>query len=61
MKKKTKTKIGVGYVVKSKVGELENITREVRSRRMRKELVVCVQSVVGKNNFLVLFEDRHKK
>ena len=36
MNKKTKTKIGVGYLVKSKVGELEKITREGISRRMRK-------------------------
>ena len=27
MKKQTKTKIGVGSIVKAKVGELENITR----------------------------------
>ena len=37
MTKQTKTKIGVGFVVKAKVGELENITREERIRRMRKE------------------------
>ena len=55
MTKKTKTKIGVGSVVKAKVGELEKITREVRSMRMRKEVVGCVQSVVGKNNSLFLF------
>ena len=61
MKKKTKTKIGVGYVVKSKVGELENITREVRSRRMRKDMVGCVQSVVGKKKLLVQFENGNKK
>ena len=55
MTKQTKTKIGVGYVVKAKVGELEKITREGRSRRMRKEVVGGVQRVVGENNFLVLF------
>ena len=38
MTKQTKTKIGVGSVVKAKVGELEKITREGRSRRMRKEV-----------------------
>ena len=59
--KQTKTKIGVGSVVKAKVGELEKITREGRSMRMRKELVGYVQSVVGKNNFFVLFEDGQKK
>ena len=51
----TKTKIGVGSVVKAKVGELEKITREGRSRRMSKEVVGCVQIVVWKNNFLLLF------
>ena len=56
MNKQTKTKIGVGSVVKAKVGELEKITREGRSRRMRKNVVVCVQSVVGKTEFLVLFD-----
>ena len=33
MKKQTNMKIGVGYVVKAEVGELENITREGRIRR----------------------------
>ena len=51
MKKHTKTKIGVGSVIKAKVRELENITREGRQRRMRKEVVVCVQSVLGKKKF----------
>ena len=61
MKKQTKTKIRVGSVVKAKVGELEKITREVRIRRMEKDVVGCVHSVVGKNNFLVQFEDGQKK
>ena len=61
MKKQIKTNIGVGSVVMAKVGELEKITREVRSRRMRKEVVGCVHIVVGKNNFLVQFEDGQKK
>ena len=61
MTKRTKTKIMVGSVVKAKVGELEKITRKGRIRRMRKEVVGCVQSVVGKNKFLVLFEDGQKK
>ena len=34
--KQTKTKIGVGSVVKTKVGELEKINREGRIRRMSK-------------------------
>ena len=61
MTKQTKTKIGVGSIVKAKVGELEKIIRKRRSRRKRKEVVVCVQSVVGKNKFLILFEDGQKK
>ena len=51
----------VGSVVKAKVGELENITREGRITRKRKEVLGCVQSVVGKKNFLVLFEYVKKK
>ena len=35
-KKQTKTKIGVGSIVKAKVGELKKITREGRSRMMSK-------------------------
>ena len=46
----------MGSVVKAKVGELEKIKREGRNRRMRKEVVGCVHSVVGKNNFLIIFE-----
>ena len=61
MTKQTKTKIVVGSVVKAKVGELEKITMEGRSRRTRKELVGCVQCVVEKKNFLVIFEDGQKK
>ena len=56
-KKQTKTKIGVGSVVKAKVGELEKITSKGRRTRMRKEVMGCVQSVAGKNNFIVQFED----
>ena len=57
MKNQTKTKIGVGSIVKAKAGWLEKITREGRSSRIRKEVVGCVQSVVGKKNFLVKFKD----
>ena len=59
--KHIKTKIGVGSVLKAKVGELDKITREGRIRRMSREVVGCVQSVVGKNIFLVLFEYWQKK
>ena len=43
-------KIGVGSVVKAKVGGMENNTREGRIRRTRKEVVGCVWNVEGKNN-----------
>ena len=55
MTKQTKTKIGVGSVVKGKVGELEKITREGRSRRTRKEVVGIVQALAGKKKFVVVF------
>ena len=61
MTKQTETKIGVGSVVKAKVGELEKIKREVRSRRTSKEVVGCVHHGVGENNFLVPFEYGQKK
>ena len=53
VKNKKKTKIGVGSVVKAKVGELEDITREGIIRRMSKYVVGYVQAVVFKKNFLV--------
>ena len=40
---------------------MENITREVRIRRMRKEVVGCVHIVVGKKMFLIKFEYGQKK
>ena len=60
-KKRIEKKIGLGYVVKAKVGEMGDNTREGRSRRMRKEVVGCVQAVVDKNKLLVQFEDGKKK
>ena len=53
-KKWIKPKIGVGYLVKTKVGKMKGNTREGRRRRTRKEVVGCVQDVVGKNNLLVI-------
>ena len=61
IKKHTKTKIRVGSIVKAKVIELENTTREGRIRRRSKYVVGYVQSVVGKKKFIVKFEDGHKK
>ena len=61
MKKQTKTKIGLGSVVKAKVEELENITREGRTSRIRREVVICIQAVVGKKKLLVQLEYGHKR
>ena len=51
----------MGSVVKAKVGEIEENTREGRSRRTRKEVVGCVQDVSGKKNFLIQFLYGKKK
>ena len=61
MKNQAKMEIGQGSVVKAKVGELEKITREGRSRRTRKDVVGCVKSVMREKKLLVQFEDGHKK
>ena len=60
-KKHNNKKVGVGSFVTTKVGELENITREGRSSRTRKEVVVCVQDVSGNKKFLVQFKYGQKK
>ena len=52
-KKRINTKTGLGYLVKEKVGNMEENTREVRSRRTRKYVLGHVKSVVGKKKFLV--------
>ena len=52
-KKRTKTEIGVGSIVKAKVGEIEYNTREVRNMGTSKEVMVCVHAVVGNNKLLV--------
>ena len=40
---------------------MDKITREVRSRRMIKDMVGCVHSVAGKNKLLIQFGDGQKK
>ena len=42
----------MGSVVKLKVGEIEENTRDRRSRKMSKYVVVCVQVLMGKKIFL---------
>ena len=61
MNNQTNTEIGAGSVVNANVGELENITREGRSRRTRKYAVGCVEIVMGKKKFIFQFEDGQKK
>ena len=48
-------------LLKAKVGDMEENTREVRSRCMRKYVVRCVHAVVGKNIFLVKLKYFQKK
>ena len=60
-KKRIKTKIGVGSVVKAKVGDMEENTSEGRSRSISKEVEGCFQDLVGKNILLFQFVDGKKK
>ena len=60
-KKQTKTKVRVGFVVKSKVGDMEDNTRKGRSRSISKYIVLCIQAMVYKNKLLVQFKDDNKK
>ena len=45
----------------AKVGEMENNTRAGRSRRIRKEVLGCVQDVAEGKKLLVIFEDGKKR
>ena len=56
-KKRNKIKITARSAVKAKVGNMEENTREGRSRRISKEVVVCVHTVARKKKFLIQFED----
>ena len=51
----------MGYVVKTKVVDMDENTRNGRIRRIRKEVVGCVQAVLGKKKLLVKFEYWQKK
>ena len=52
----------MGLVVAAKDRDMEDKTREGRSRITMKELVGCVQYVVGKKNmFLIKFRDQNFK
>ena len=51
----------MGSVVTAEVAEMENNTREIITRRMRKEVVGCFQDVVRKKKLLFQFEDGQNK
>ena len=51
-KKRIKTNIGVGSVVKVKVRYMEEKTREGRIRIKRKEVAECVQDMERRKKFL---------
>ena len=54
-KKHIKMNIGLGSVVKAEVRYIEEKTREGRIKMTSKEVLRCVQAVVGKKKFLVQF------
>ena len=60
-KRRIKTKIGLGSTVEEKVGDIEDNTREGIIMRTRKEMVGCVQDLVGKNRLLVQLKYGNKK
>ena len=52
--------IRVGSVVNSEVGDMEKKAREGRIRSTRKDVVGCVQDVIGKKKILVQFKGAHE-
>ena len=54
-------KIIVGSVMTDKLGYIEDKTMEGRSRSMKKEVVMCVQDMVGKKKIEIKFEDGQSK
>ena len=59
--KRRNTKVDVGTLVTAKVREMEEKTRDGRSRRTRKEAVGCVEAMVGNKKFLVRFKDGQRR
>ena len=55
LKKRRKSNIEVGTLVKSKVRDMEYNTREGIITRMMVDVVGCVHYLVAKNNFLGKF------
>ena len=51
----------MGSVLTSKVGGMEDKTRDGGIRRTGKEVVVCIQDMVGNKKFLVQSEDGQRR
>ena len=51
----------MGSAVTRKFGDMEENSREVRSRGIRKEVLVCVQDVLGKKKLLYQLEDYQRR
>ena len=60
-KKRINTNIGAGSIVKVKVGYTEKKKREGKSMRTRKDMVVCIQDVLGKKKLRVKLKYGQKK
>ena len=60
-KKRINTNIGAGSIVKVKVGYTEKEKREGKSMRTRKDMVVCIQDVLGKKKLRVKLKYGQKK
>ena len=59
--KQNNTKIRVCFIFTEKVIDIEENTREGRIRRKTKEVVGCVQAMVGIKTFPFKIEDRKKR
>ena len=57
----SKMNIGMGSVVTEKFRDIEENNREVRSGKMMKGLVGCVQFVAEKKTFLVKLKYKQKR
>ena len=60
-KKRVNTKIGVGSVVKAKVGDMGDNIREGRISGISKDVVVCAQAMLSNKKILFHLKDAEKK
>ena len=60
-KNQIKKIINVGSSMNLKFREMDDKKMEGIIRSVRKEVVSCVRTMLGKNNFLVKFEYGHKR